>query len=62
MYTEEVNKITLSSDDDETWKTFDGIETYQYGKTNEILKVFEAKMWKVKNVCKRENVFRNMWK
>ena len=44
MYTEEVNKITLSSDDDETLQTFDGIETYQYGKTNEILKVFEAKM------------------
>ena len=28
MYTEEVNKIALSSDDDKRLQTFDGIETY----------------------------------
>ena len=31
MYTEEVNKIVLSSDDDKRLQTFDGIETYPYG-------------------------------
>ena len=28
VYTEEVNKIGLSSDDDKRLQTFDGIETY----------------------------------
>ena len=32
MYTKEVNKIALSSDDDKRLHTFDGIETYPYGK------------------------------
>ena len=31
MYTEEVNKIALSSDDDKRLQTFDGIETYPCG-------------------------------
>ena len=31
MYTEEVNKIALSSDDDKRLQTFNGIETYLYG-------------------------------
>ena len=31
VYTEEVNKITLSSDDDQRLQTFDMIETYSYG-------------------------------
>ena len=43
MYTEEVNKIVLSSDDDKRLQTFDRITTYSYGTTNEMLKVFEAK-------------------
>ena len=43
MYTEEANKIALSSDDDKRLQTFDGIETYPYGTTNEMVKVFEAK-------------------
>ena len=43
MYTEEVNKIALSSDDDTRLQTFDGIETCPYGTTNEMLKVFKAK-------------------
>ena len=30
VYTEEVNKIALSSDDDNRLQTFDGIETYPY--------------------------------
>ena len=43
VYTEEVNKITLSSDDDQRLQTFDRVTTYPYGTTNELLKVFEAK-------------------
>ena len=37
MYTEEVNKIALSSNDDKRLQTFDGITTYPYG-TNEMMK------------------------
>ena len=43
VHTKEVDKIALSSNDDERLQTFDGIETYPYGATNEILKVFESK-------------------
>ena len=43
MYTEEVNKIALSSDDDRRLQTFDRITIYPYGTTNDMLKVFEAK-------------------
>ena len=43
MYTEKVNKIALSSNDYKRLQTFDGIETYPYKTTNEMLKVFEAK-------------------
>ena len=43
VYTEEVDKIALSSDDDKRLQTFDGIETYPYGTTNEMLRVFESK-------------------
>ena len=42
VYTKEVNKIALSSDDDKILQTFDGIETYPYG-TNEF-KVCESEM------------------
>ena len=31
VYTEEVNKIALSSDDDKRLQTFDRIKTYPYG-------------------------------
>ena len=31
MYTEEVNKIALSSDDDKRIQTFDKVTTYPYG-------------------------------
>ena len=48
VYTEEVNKITLSSDDDKRLQTFDKIETYPYG-TN-AFKVCERKMLAVKDL------------
>ena len=49
MYTEEVNKIALSINDDNRLQTFDGTETHTYGTTNEMLKVSEAK----ENVLKK---------
>ena len=45
VYTEEVNKIALSSNDDKKLQTFDGITTYPYG-TN----VFESEMLMVKDL------------
>lgn len=32
VYTEKVNKIAISSNDDKRLQTFDGITTYPYGK------------------------------
>ena len=43
VYTEEVNKIALSSKDDKRLQTFNSIETYPYRTTNEMLRVFESK-------------------
>ena len=37
MYTEEVNKIALSSDDDKRLQTFDRVTTYPYRTTNEMM-------------------------
>ena len=47
MYTEEVNKITLSSNDDKRIQTFDRVTTYPYG-TN-VFKVCKNKMLLKKN-------------
>ena len=54
VYTEEVNKIALSSDDDKRLQTFDGIETYPYG-TN-TFKVCESKMMVVRDVFVKKYV------
>ena len=43
VYTEEVNMIALSSNDEKRLQIFDRIETYPYGTTNEMLRVFESK-------------------
>ena len=48
VYTEEVNKIALSSNDDKRLQTFDRITTYPYG-TN-VLKVCENEMLMVKDL------------
>ena len=48
MYAEEVNKIALSSNDDERIQTFDKITTYPY-RTN-ALKVCESEMLSRLNV------------
>ena len=46
VYTEEVNKIEISSNDDERSQTFDKVTTYPYG-TN-TFKVCESEMMIVK--------------
>ena len=49
VYTEEINKIALSSNDDKRIQTFDGITTYPYG-TN-AFKVCESEMLaKIKDI------------
>ena len=48
VYTEEVNKITLNSNDDKRIQTFDGVTTYPY-ETN-AFKVCESEMLQVKIV------------
>ena len=48
VYTEEVNKIALSSNDDKRLQTFDGITTYSYG-TN-VFKICESEMLMVKDL------------
>ena len=48
MYTEEVNKIALSSNDDKRIQTYDKVKTFLYG-TN----VFK--------VCKKEMLSKNKW-
>ena len=48
VYTEEVNKIALSSNDDKRLQTFDRITTYPYG-TN-AFKVFESEMLMLKKL------------
>ena len=48
VYTEEVNKIALSSNDDKRLQTFDGITTYPYG-TN-VFKVCKNEMLAAKDL------------
>ena len=48
MYTEEINKIALSSNDNKRLQTFDRVTTYPYGanafrvRESEMVKVFEV--------------------
>ena len=54
VYTEKVNKIALSSNDDKRLQTFDGLTTYPYG-TN-AFKVCESEMLiKLKNFKIRDS-------
>ena len=47
MYTEEVNKIALSSDDNKTLQTFNKVTTYPYG--TPAVKVCENEMMVVRD-------------
>ena len=54
MYTEEVNKIVLNSNDDKRLQTFDRVTTYPYG-TN-AFKVCESEMMEVKKYSSLQNI------
>ena len=49
VYTEDVNKIALSSDDDKRLQTFNRVTTYPYG--TPAVKVFENEMMVVRVFC-----------
>ena len=57
MYTEEVNTIALSSNDDKRIQTFDKVTTYPYG--NNVLKVCENEMLLKKNKVMYDQVKHN---
>ena len=57
MYTEEVNKIALSSNDDKKIQTSDRVTTYPYG-TN-VVKACENEMLLKKNKVMRDQVKHN---
>ena len=48
VYTEEVNKIALSNNDDKRLQIFDGITTYPYG--TKVFKICESEMLMVKDL------------
>ena len=54
VYTEEVNKTALSSDDDKRLQTFDKIETYPYG--TPAVKVCESEMMVVRDLFVKKYV------
>ena len=51
VFTEEVNKIALSSNDDKITQSIDSIETYAYGKTTNL--VCKAEGIKCNNIIKQ---------
>ena len=59
VYTEEVNKITLSSDDDKRLQTFNRVTTYPYG--TPAIKVCENKMMVVRDVFAKKFIDRPLY-
>ena len=49
MYTEEVNKIALSSNDDKRIQTYDKVTTFPYGAN--VFKVYENEMLSKNKWC-----------
>ena len=54
VYTEEVNKIALSSDDDKRLQTFNRVTTYPYG--TPVVKACESKMMVVRDLFVKKYV------
>ena len=54
VYTEDVNKIALSSDDDKRLQTFNRVTTYPYG--TPVLKMCESEMVVVKDLFVKKYV------
>ena len=51
VFTEEINKITLSSNDDKRMQSIDSTETYAYGTKKDL--VSEKEEIKCRNIIKR---------
>ena len=51
VFTEEINKIALSSNDDKRMQSIDSIETYPYGTSKDL--VSEKEVIKCNNIIKR---------
>ena len=51
VFTEEINKISLSSNDDKRMQSIDSIEAYAYGTSNDL--VSEKEEVKYNNIVKR---------
>ena len=51
VFTEEIKKIALSSNDDKTMKSIDSIETYAYGMSKDL--VSEKEEAKCNNIVKQ---------
>ena len=51
VFTEEINEIALSSNDDKRMQSIDSIETYPYGTSKDL--VSEIKLIKCNNIIKR---------
>ena len=60
VYTEEVNKIALSSNDDKRIQTFDKVTTYPYGTT--VFKVCENEMLLKQNKVMYGQVIHKIYK
>ena len=54
VYTEEVNKIAWSSDDDKRLQTFNKVTTYPY--STPVVKVCESEMMEVRNLFVKKYV------
>ena len=50
IFTEEINKIALSSNDDERMRSVDSIETYEYGTSKDLISKKEKN--KLNNIIK----------
>ena len=59
LYTEEFNKIALTSNDDKRLQTFDRIKTYPYGIN--AFKVCESVMLMLKNIYSLQNYNKNKY-
>ena len=61
MYTQEVNKILLSSNDDKRIQTFDKVTTYPYDTNVFMLCENEMLLKKKSNVWSNKTLIRNGW-
>ena len=63
VYTEEVNKVALSSDDNKRQQTFDGDITFPYGANGAFIwSIYSVWKWNVKSMRSKREVKNAEWK